>query len=422
MHTEVIMKRFTAFFLVFIFQGILYSGHSKPQSESGVIVHKLSPRTIVLSKDGPMDNNIIALHSQTGIVIIDTHVSPSISLSIRKKIENVFARDDFRYVIFTHSHGDHTWGSQVFPEATIIAHENCLDEMAGIQEEVTGEIQRTQSYVDRLKAQAKKTTISAKDYEEGKNTAAFYEAVLEGWKNDFSPALPDIAFSERLKLDLGDIHLLLIHFPGAHSNSDILIHCPEENLLSTGDLFVPKMNPSFLKTDTVSRIPAWISALENILSEKGTPSHVIPGHGDFLTSEDLEAISQYFRNQLSLTQGKISAFPVFKKILEESGTQTAIEKLREMALSKEYFLLENDLSSQGYLWLYREKKTREAIAIFKIMTEIFPDSWNAWDCLGEGHMTAGEVDEAIRSYQKSLALNPDNANGLAMLKRLRKKE
>jgi tetratricopeptide (TPR) repeat protein len=96
--------------------------------------------------------------------------------------------------------------------------------------------------------------------------------------------------------------------------------------------------------------------------------------------------------------------------------------LQEMALSKEYFLLENDLSSQGYLWLYREKKTAEAIAIFKIMTEIFPDSWNAWDCLAEGYMANDDVDQAIRFYQKSLSLNPDNSNGLAMLKRLREKE
>jgi glyoxylase-like metal-dependent hydrolase (beta-lactamase superfamily II) len=416
------MKRFMAFFLVFIFLGMPFSGHSKPQPESSVIVHKLSPRTIVLSNDGPMDNNIIALHSQKGIVIIDTHISPSVSLSIREKIEEVFACEDFRYVIYTHSHGDHTWGSQVFPEATFIAHENCLDEMAGIQEEVSGDIQRTQAYIDHLENQTKNMKSSSQDYEEKKNTAAFYKTILEGWVKDFAPALPNIAFTDRLKLDLGDIRLLLIHFPGAHSNSDILIHCPEEDLLSTGDLFVPRMNPSFLKTDTIPRIFAWISALEQVMPEKGAPSHVIPGHGDFLTSKDMEVISQYFRNQLSFTQGKKSAFPIFKKILEESGTPAALEKLQEMALSKEYFLLENDLSSQGYLWLYREKKTAEAIAIFKIMTEIFPDSWNAWDCLAEGYMANDDVDQAIRFYQKSLSLNPDNSNGLAMLKRLREKE
>lgn len=416
------MKRFISLILVFVFQGITVASFSKPQPDLIVRVNKLSPRVIVLSIDGPMDNNIVAFQSQKGIAVIDTHISPSISLSIREKIEEVFARKDFRYVIYTHSHGDHTWGSQVFPEASFIAHENCLDEMAGIQEEVSGDIQRTQKYIDYLENQIKNLESSSQDYIEKKNTAAFYKTILEGWTTDFAPILPSLTFTERLQLDLGDIHLLLIHFPKAHSESDILIHCPEEDLLLTGDLFVPGMNPSFLKTDTVPNIPAWISALERVISENKPPSRVIPGHGDFLKPKDLEVIIRYFRNQLSATQGKKSAFPIFKKILQESGTQAALEKLQEIVLSKEYFLLENDLSSQGYFWLYRERKTAEAITIFKIMTEIFPDSWNAWDCLGEGYMTNDDIDQAIRCYQKSLALNPDNTNGQAMLKRLKEKK
>jgi len=314
------MKRFMSLILVFVFQGITVASFSKPQPDLTVRVNKLSPRVVVLSIDGPMDNNIVALQSKKGIVVIDSHISPSISLSIREKIEELFARKDFRYVIYTHSHGDHTWGSQVFPEATFIAHENCLEEMAGIQEEVSGDIQRTQKYINHLENKIKNLESSSQDYIEEKSTAAFYKTILDGWTTDFAPILPNLTFTERLQLDLGDIHLLLIRFPKAHSESDILIYCPEEDLLLTGDLFVPGMNPSFLKTDTVPKIPAWISALERVISENKPPSSVIPGHGDFLQPKDLEVIIRYFRNQLSATQGKKSAFPIFKKILEESGT------------------------------------------------------------------------------------------------------
>ena len=41
------------------------------------------------------------------------------------------------------------------------------------------------------------------------------------------------------------------------------------------------------------------------------------------------------------------------------------------------------------------------------------------DSLGEGLRELGRSDEAIRSYEKSLELNPDNANGEAMLQELR---
>jgi glyoxylase-like metal-dependent hydrolase (beta-lactamase superfamily II) len=415
------MKQFMTLFLILVFP-VTQSGFSQLETDLFVNVYKLSPRAIVLSIDGPLDNNVIALQSQKGLVVIDTYISPSISFSIRKKIEEVFNCKDFRYVIYTHSHGDHTWGSQVFSEATFIAHNNCLNEMAGIQDEVSGDIERTQNYIDHLENQLKNIESSSQEYREKNNTAAFYKNIVKGWSKDFSPILPNITFTEKLRLDLGDMHLILTHFPEAHSKSDIIIFCPEEDLLLTGDLFVPGMNPSFLKTETVPMIPAWISALEQTRSDEKVPSYVIPGHGDFLKPEEMNVICEYFQDQLSSTQGKKSAFSVFKKILAESGAQAALEKLKEMAGSEEYFLLENDLSSQGYFWLYREKKTAEAIAIFKIMTEIFPDSWNAWDCLGEGYMTNDDAEQAVHCYQKSLALNPDNTNGLAMLKRLSEKK
>ena len=50
---------------------------------------------------------------------------------------------------------------------------------------------------------------------------------------------------------------------------------------------------------------------------------------------------------------------------------------------------------------------------------MYPDSWNVYDSLGEGHMIKGDRALAIKYYQKSLELNPDNTNGVQMLKRIR---
>ena len=51
-------------------------------------------------------------------------------------------------------------------------------------------------------------------------------------------------------------------------------------------------------------------------------------------------------------------------------------------------------------------------------TVIFPESWNAWDSLGEAYVTRGDEDLAIETYEKSLELNPQNANGREVLERL----
>ena len=59
-----------------------------------------------------------------------------------------------------------------------------------------------------------------------------------------------------------------------------------------------------------------------------------------------------------------------------------------------------------------------AIAVFELNSELFPQNFNVWDSLGEGHKAAGHRDKAIELYRKSLELNPGNANATKMLQEL----
>jgi cytochrome c-type biogenesis protein CcmH/NrfG len=61
----------------------------------------------------------------------------------------------------------------------------------------------------------------------------------------------------------------------------------------------------------------------------------------------------------------------------------------------------------------------DAIRIFQLNVEDHPDSWNAFDSLGEAYMNDGQKELAIRSYERSVELNPNNSGGEAMLKKLK---
>lgn len=61
----------------------------------------------------------------------------------------------------------------------------------------------------------------------------------------------------------------------------------------------------------------------------------------------------------------------------------------------------------------------EAIRIFKINIQEYPEFWNCYDSLGEAYMNAGQKELAIQNYEKSVKLNPQNTNGAEMLKKLR---
>lgn len=79
---------------------------------------------------------------------------------------------------------------------------------------------------------------------------------------------------------------------------------------------------------------------------------------------------------------------------------------------------EGEFNHLGYSYL-RMGNAALAITVFAFNTKAFPESYNAWDSLGEAYMKVGNHEEAVRHYEKSLELNPNNTNALKMLERLR---
>jgi cytochrome c-type biogenesis protein CcmH/NrfG len=71
--------------------------------------------------------------------------------------------------------------------------------------------------------------------------------------------------------------------------------------------------------------------------------------------------------------------------------------------------------------LLRAGRVDDAIVIFELQVRQHPDSWNAWDSLGEGYMRRGDIKSAVDHYEHSLKLNPANSNGVRMLEKLRGK-
>jgi CubicO group peptidase (beta-lactamase class C family) len=115
---------------------------------------------------------------------------------------------------------------------------------------------------------------------------------------------------------------------------------------------------------------------------------------------------------------KKSLAEVVYKIVKENGIEMAVNKYYELKKDVDsYYLNENEFNNLGYLFLRREK-TKEAIEIFKLNVEAFPESYNTYDSLGEAYMKNGDKELAIKNYKKSLDLNASNTNAVNMLKKL----
>ena len=79
---------------------------------------------------------------------------------------------------------------------------------------------------------------------------------------------------------------------------------------------------------------------------------------------------------------------------------------------------EDVLNWLGLHFLYWWGREDESVAVFELCASLYPGSWRAHDSLGEAYADRGRKDEAIRSYKRSLELNPDNSNARAALERL----
>jgi len=108
-----------------------------------------------------------------------------------------------------------------------------------------------------------------------------------------------------------------------------------------------------------------------------------------------------------------------RKIIYTSGIDTAISKFRDLSKQTDkYILSEDEMNMLGYE-LLKENKLQEAIGIFTLNVEAFPNSYNVYDSLGEAYAAAGNKEMAIKNYEKSLQLNPESQSGIEALKRLK---
>ncbi|MBV7534288.1 hypothetical protein KW842_00775 [Duganella sp. sic0402] len=83
-----------------------------------------------------------------------------------------------------------------------------------------------------------------------------------------------------------------------------------------------------------------------------------------------------------------------------------------------FMLSDSDLNGWGYE-LLRSNKETAGVEIFKLGVSLYPQNSNLHDSLAEGYEAVGNKPEAIASYRRSLALDPNNKHAVERLKLLR---
>jgi CubicO group peptidase (beta-lactamase class C family) len=150
--------------------------------------------------------------------------------------------------------------------------------------------------------------------------------------------------------------------------------------------------------------------------------HLIVLLNNFSGDHRISAITRGIRNilyDLPYELPKNSIAKVLLKTIEERGISSAVTHYHRARSESpdSYDFGESELNSLGY-YLLGKKRFEEAIAIFKLNVSVYPDASNTYDSLGEAYMLNGDRELAIENYEKSLVLDPGNANARNILKQL----
>jgi len=405
------------------------------------------------------------------LVLIDTGLSPTLAELTKAKIKQELGRDDVAYIVNTHFHFDHTDGNQVYRGAAIIGHDSDALQIQrfaqGKNQFIVSRRNRLAQLEGRLKAQDPKSRGALATEE----TIRFERILIDDLQKSYIPTPPTRTLSDRMDLTVDDLTLKFYHFGVAHTDGDIVIHIPELGILFIGDLFHPQYLSSTADPALRSAVPRWIEILGGVLTNENEVKTVIGGHGDVMSRDWLVAQRRYIQDLWNAVlkvkkeggdaQAVQAQYPLEKAfpylgtyfdlkssvvldnfrqnitdfwrsdmmpaateiegILRQSGPDAARARFQEIRtrLTREYDIDEREFNALGYRFLQQEDKIPEAIAVFEMNTQAFPESWNVWDSLAEAYRNGGDRDKAELYYAKSVALNPDNVNGRNNLSELR---
>lgn len=224
------------------------------------VVEKLAPRLeevadgifAHLQPDGGWClNNAGLIVSRGRSALVDTAATEARARALRETVLGVTPTPP-RTVINTHSHGDHTFGNFLFPEAVVVGHERTRTEMDTVGLHLTG----------------------------------LWPDVCWG---GVEVVLPEVTFRERLTLHIGGTTAELLCLGPAHTAADTVVWLPAQRVLFTGDLVMSGVTP-FCPMGSVAGSVEAIAVLRSLGART-----VVTGHGPVGGTEVLDSAEGYLR-------------------------------------------------------------------------------------------------------------------------------
>ncbi|MFC1562730.1 MBL fold metallo-hydrolase [candidate division KSB1 bacterium] len=269
------MKKITKLiFISFFFLLCVSYSFAQQRKAQPVEFKKISDRLYEIL--GGQGANGGAYIGDNGVLLIDAKMDKKSVNQVIEKIKQITDKP-IKYLVNTHSDGDHVNGNQYFPETvTFIAHENCRKEF----------------------------------FHPGRN------GTPSAWnKPELAPFVPQLTFRDKMDIYLGSKKVELCYFGVGHTTGDIVVYFPEEKTAFIGDqIFLTRIQliHSYKGGNSFEHVKTLTKILETIDAEK-----FCSGHSEIA---DRQGIRNHIE-QMKSKQEKVKNLIEKGKNLEEIKTE-----------------------------------------------------------------------------------------------------
>ncbi len=182
-----------------------------------------------------------------------------------------------KYVVNTHSDGDHFFGNELVSHAEIIASKACYKELIAT---------KPGSMV--LFGKAGKLFSTLKLF--GGDAAGhwFRNMVAPYDFKEINHTPPNRTFQDKLKLDVGGREIQLMQVKPSHTRGDVLVYVPDGRTLFTGDILFIESTPVMW----AGPLDNWLAALDYILAME--VDIIVPGHGPVTDKAGVRMVKKYW--------------------------------------------------------------------------------------------------------------------------------
>ena len=220
--------------------------------------------------------NAILVEGENSNIIIDTTGTIETAREV-KALFDAINSNPIEAIIYTHNHGDHTYGATVFAEDSnpdIYAHDS------------------TEEYLSRVIGIIR-PIISARSNRMFGNSLPKSEVenngigpFLEIGRDGRQPGLlyPTKTFSDKIKFEVGGVKVELYHAPG-ETNDQLFVWLPEKKALFPGDNFYKTFPNLYTIRGTPYRdLAGWVNSID--MMRYLQPEFLIPSHTRPLVGQD----------------------------------------------------------------------------------------------------------------------------------------